>query len=214
VRAQRALLQRLARHALAQGVRQFLDLGSGMPTSRHVHEIAQDIDPECRVVYVDIDPNISSLGNRLLKGNDNVAFLQADIRRPEQIFDAVEARKLLDLDQPVAVLLIETLLHIPENPSALVAAYVEAMCSGSYLAISHFSENDELRMGLGLFDRMFGAPPLVTLRSRERLADFFAGLDLVDPGIVPVPLWQPSAYDEFPRNPELAEVFAGLGRKP
>jgi hypothetical protein len=116
----------------------------------------------------------------------------------------------------VVVLLIDTLMHIPdsENPSALVAAYVEAMCSGSYLAISHFSENDELRAGFSLFDRMFGAPPPVRLRSRERLADFFAGLDLVDPGIVPVPLWQPSADDDFPRNPELAEVFVGFGRKP
>jgi hypothetical protein len=216
VRAQRALLQRLVRHAYAQGVRQFLDLGSGVPTSRHVHEIAQDIDPECRVVYVDIDPGIASLGDRLLKGNDNVAFLQADIRQPEQVLDAPETRKLLDLDQPVAVLMIDTLMHFPdaENPSALVAAYVEATCSGSYLAISHFSESDELRTAFGLFDRMFGAPPAVTLRSREWLADFFAGLDLVDPGVVPVPLWRPSTDDEFPRNPELAEVVVGLGRKP
>jgi hypothetical protein len=112
--------------------------------------------------------------------------------------------------------MIETLLHIPDSddPAAMVTAYTEPLCSGSLLAIAHFSPSDELTTGLGMFDRMFGAPPSVNLRDPDQLESFFTGLELVAPGIVPAPLWHPASDDDIARNPELAQVHVGLGRKP
>lgn len=215
VRCQRAMVRRMVQYLVESGVRQFLDLGSGVPTEGYVHEVAQDAEPESRVVYVDIDPGIVHDGRELLADHDNVTFLQADIRQPDQVLESPELHRLLDLSEPVAVLMTETLLHIPDsdNPAAVVAAYKDAICSGSYLGLSHFSENELLLSGLTLFSRMFGLPPAVTLREPEQLAGFFTGLDLVEPGIVPVPLWRPVAGEETDRNPELAGVYVGLGRK-
>jgi len=216
VRLQRELIRRLVRHSIEQGVRQFLDLGSGVPTGGNVHEIAQDMDPASRVVYVDLDPRIAHEGTSLLADNADSTYLHADIREPAQILEAPELRELLNLDKPVTVLMIETLLHIPDsdNPAAVVAAYTERLCSGSFLAISHFSPSEELTTGLGMFDRMYGAPPSVSLRDPDQLERFFTGLELVAPGIVPVPLWHPASRDDIARNPELAQVHVGLGRTP
>ena len=216
VRAQRALLSRMVRYLVGHGVRQFLDLGSGVPTIDHVHEVAQAIEPTARVVYVEIDPGLVDEGRDLLAGNNNAVFLQADIRAPDQLLAAPEVRKLLDLSEPVAVLMIETLLHIPDydDPAAMVAAYKAAMCSGSFLALSHFSENDELLAAFALFDQLnLGRRPAVNLRSAEQLASFFAGLDLVEPGLVPVPLWRPDSQEDVGRNPERIPMYAGLARK-
>ncbi|RBM24143.1 hypothetical protein DI005_00995 [Prauserella sp. PE36] len=215
VRESRQLLRRMVEFLVGQGVRQFLDLGSGIPTQGHVHEVAQQIDPACRVLYVDNDPRVASDGAAVVAGTPGVAFVGADIRRPKEVLDTQEARELFDLSRPVGVLLIETLLYLrdEDDPAAVVKAYVDSVSSGSYVGIVHFSQNAELEEGLGLFSRMFGAPPLVTLRDRELLVDFFTGLELVEPGIAPVPLWRPE--DDNPvRNPETVQVHAGLGRKP
>ncbi|TKG71840.1 SAM-dependent methyltransferase [Prauserella endophytica] len=215
VRESRQLLRRMVGFLVEQGVRQFLDLGTGIPTRGHVHEIAQELDPSCRVVYVDNDPRVAADGAKVVADNGGAAFVQADIRRPDEIFGAKESRELLDRSRPVAVLLVETLLFLrdEEDPAAVVKAYVDAVCPGSYVGIVHFSQNEELDQGLNLFSRMFGAPPIVTLRDRDVLVDFFAGLDLVEPGIVPVPLWRPEDEDPV-LNPEAVQVHAGLGRKP
>jgi hypothetical protein len=215
VRIQRALTRRLVHYAIEAGVRQFLDLGSGVPAGGNVHEVAQEIDPACRVVYVDFDPGIAREGSSLLAGNTRTAYLQADIREPAQILEAPELRALLDLAEPVAVLMIETLLHIPDSddPVAMASAYTEPLCSGSLLAIAHFSPSEELTTGLGMFDRMFGVPPSVNLRYPDQIESFFSGLELVAPGIVPAPLWHPASEDDVARNPELAQVHVGLGRK-
>jgi len=216
VRIQRALTRRLVHYAIENGVRQFLDLGSGVPAGGNVHEVAQEIEPACRVVYVDLDPGIAREGSSLLAGNARSAYLHADIREPAQILEAPELRALLDLAEPVAVLMIETLLHIPDSddPAAMVTAYTEPLCSGSLLAIAHFSPSEELTTGLSMFDRMFGAPPSVNLREPDQFESFFTGLELVAPGIVPAPLWHPASDDDMARNPELAQVHVGLGRKP
>jgi hypothetical protein len=217
VRAQRALLGRMVRHLVAHGVRQFLDLGSGVPTLDHVHEVAQAIEPTSRVIYVEIDPGLVDQGRELLAGNDNTAFLLADIREPDKVLAAPELGELFDLSEPTAVLMIETLLHIPDSddPAAIVGAYMSAMCSGSYLALSHYSEDDDLREAFALFDRMnLGWRPVLSLRSRAELGCFFAGLELVEPGVVPVPLWRPDSDEEVGRNPDRVPMYAGLGRKP
>lgn len=217
VRIQRAFLERLVRYLSGQGVRQFLDLGSGVPTVGHVHEIAQGLAPESRVVYVDVDPDVAAEGAELLADNDNAAYLQADIRNADRVLESPELGKLLDFNEPVALLAVETLLNIPDadDPLAVVTAFTERMCSGSYLAISHFTDGDEqLETGLNLFSRMFGAPPAVTLRGLPQITHFFSGFELVEPGVVPMPLWRPVPGDEVDHNPEQVPVLAGLARKP
>lgn len=209
VRAQRLLLGRMVRYLVGQGVTQFLDLGAGVPADGHVHEIA----PEAKVVYVDIDASLAADGREMLAGNPNVAYIRADIRRPGDVLGAPETRQVLDLDLPVAVLLIETLLHVPDTdrPGQVVADYVAALSPGSFVGISHFSPDEDVDRGFNIFSKMFGTPPAVTLRSPEQQATFFAGLELVEPGLVPVPLWRPEGSVD--RNAHLAKMYAGLGRK-
>lgn len=216
VRAQRAMLRRMVRYLVGQGVKQFLDLGSGIPACGHVHEIAQAIDPACRVVYVDNAPGIAKDGKEIVADNDRVAYLCADFRHVDEIVGAVGTSRLIDLEQPAAVLLIETLLHLPDSddPDSTVARYVDVLARGSYLGISHFGITEAIEAGFEMFNRMFGsAPPVVFLRDVERVRDFFAGLELVEPGLVPLPLWRPDPDDVIDRDPELAQVYAGLGRK-
>jgi S-adenosyl methyltransferase len=217
VRAQRALLRRMVRYVMDQGVRQFLDLGSGLPTAGHVHQIAQEQDPAARVVYVDFDFSIMDDGHRLLAGNDNAALLESDIREPSTVLDAVRTRRLLDLSEPVAVLAIAILQHIPDSdhPAGLVAAYLDVMCPGSYLALSHYGPDEHLMTGLSMFSEMnFGRPPDVTFRDRTSVAQFFCGLELVEPGIVSIVRWRPDPEDDPGINPERHPIFAGVGRKP
>ncbi|MEU6642505.1 SAM-dependent methyltransferase [Saccharomonospora sp. NPDC046836] len=215
VRAQRAWMARLVQYLVEQGVRQFLDLGSGVPVEGHVHEIAQDAAPESRVVYVDIDPAIVGEAREILVGNVGTAYVNADIRDVSTVLAAPALTNLLDLSQPVAVLFIDTLIHVNDvhDPAGIVAKYMEAMSRGSFVAVSHFSESDQLNEGLGMFSRIYGTPPTVTLREPDRIETFFAGVELVEPGVVPVPLWRPTSEHDLGRNPELAQVHAGLGLK-
>jgi hypothetical protein len=216
VRAERALLARMVRYLVGQGVRQFLDLGSGVPAVGHVHEIAQGIDPASRAVYVDTDPGVVADSGHLLAGNKHAALVDADIREPSQVLNAPETRRLLDLGEPTAVLVVSTLQHISDadDPIGVVAAYRDAMCSGSYLAVSHFGPDEHLEAGQKLFDQMnLGERPNVTLRDRDAVAVLFSGLELVSPGIVPIVLWRPDLDDDLGRNPERHPIYAGLGRK-
>jgi hypothetical protein len=215
VRAQRALLGRMVRHLLGQGVRQFLDLGSGIPTMGHVHEIAHEVDPVARVVYVDSDPGVADDARQLLAGNEYAIVLDVDIREPGTVLAAATA--LLDLTEPVALLVIATLQHIPDSddPVGVIAAYLDALCSGSYLAIVHHGPDPQLQDGYRLFDQMqLGRRPEVSLRDQALSGMFFSGLELVEPGIVPLVLWRPDPDDELGRNPERLPIHAGLGRKP
>jgi hypothetical protein len=207
----------MVRYLVGQGVRQFLDLGSGVPTLGHVHEIAQGIDPTSRVVYVDTDPDVVAAGSRLLAGNEHAALVDADIREPSQVLNAAETHGLLDLGEPTAVLAISTLQHIPDSddPTEMIAAYLDAMCSGSCLGVSHMGPDKHLAAGQKLFDRMnLGDRPKVSVRDQDSVAVLFSGLELVSPGIVPIVLWRPDPGDAPGRNPERHSICAGLGRKP
>jgi hypothetical protein len=213
VRAQRDLLRRMVRHLVGQGVRQFLDLGSGLPTPRHVHEIA----PDARVVYVDNDPTVIEDGRKVLAAKELATIIDVDIREPGRVLDAPETRRLLDLSEPVGVLIIDMLQHMPdaEDPAGVIAGYHERLCSGSYVGLSHFGPDEQLATGFGLFDAMhLGERPVVSLRDPEAIKALFTGLDLVEPGIVPIMLWRPDPDDDLGRNPEKAPMHAGLGRKP
>lgn len=214
----RTLLGRVVRYLVGVGVRQFLDLGSGLPTAGNVHEAAQVLDPECRVVYVDINPHVVTQSHTLLAGIDNAAVVCADLRRPEQVLDAAQRTGLLDLNAPVAILLIDVLHHIPDtdNPAAFITAYIDAVCSGSYVAVAHTSDDGgNLVTGLAMFRRLYYrlAPPL-TFRNPLQAADFFEGLDIVEPGIVPIPRWHPEPDDDPDSNADQFPGWCGLGRKP
>lgn len=217
VRVYRALLGRVVRYLVEMGVGQFLDLGSGLPTAGNVHDVAQAIDPGCRVVYVDIDPNIVAAGRTMLGGNDSAAVVCVDLRQPEQVLDAAQRTGLLDLGAPVAVLLIDALHHIPDadGPVRFIQTYVDAVCPGSYVAVAHTSNGEALVGGLAMFHRFYEIPvPPLTFRNLAQSEDFFRGLDLIEPGIVPIPLWRPEEDEDVDTDPEHFPAWCGLGRKP
>ncbi|MGH3812860.1 MAG: SAM-dependent methyltransferase [Pseudonocardiaceae bacterium] len=216
VRVYRALLGRVVRYLVGAGVRQFVDLGSGLPTAGNVHEVAQDLNPGCRVVYVDMDRRVVAEGQRLLAGSHDAAMVLADLRQPEQVLDATAECGLLDLAAPVAVLAIDVLHHIPDadNPVGLIAAYLDAVCPGSYLSVAHTCHDEALVTGLAAFHDFYHVPvPSLALRNSTQIAEFFDELDLVEPGVVPVPLWRPESAEDLSAHPEDFPAFCGLGRK-
>jgi SAM-dependent methyltransferase len=217
IRIQRAFLRRVVRHLVTSGVRQFLDLGSGAPTVGNVHEVAQALAPECRVVYVDVDPVVVTEGRAVLADHDgNVGYLHADLRRPGDVLDA--ARELLCLDEPMAVLMVDVLHFVPDadDPGGVIGEYLGSLCPGSYLAISHMSADTGVLAAMTMFSRMYGAPlPELTFRDPDRVAEFCVGRQLVAPGIVPVPLWRPDGADpDSDRNSEQFQGCAVLAHKP
>jgi hypothetical protein len=153
----------------------------------------------------------------VLAGNDSAAVVCADLRHPEQVLDAAQRTGLLDLDAPVAVLLIDVLHHIPDtdNPIRFIQTYVDAVRPGSYVAVAHPSDGDALLDGLAMFHRFYQIPiPPLTFRDSAQIEDFFRGLDLVEPGIVPIPLWRPEQDEDADTDPEHFPGWCGLGRKP
>jgi S-adenosyl methyltransferase len=216
VRTYRATLGRLVRYLVDVGVEQFLDLGSGLPTAGNVHDVAQALNTTCRVVYVDIAPDIVEKGYSVLAGNDSAAVVCADLRQPEQVLDAAQRTGLLDLDAPVAVLMIDVLHHIPDtdNPTRFIQTYVDVVSPGSYVAVTHASDGEALLGGLAMFHRFYQIPvPPLTFRGLAQIENFFGGLDLVEPGIVPIPLWRPQQDEDADTDPEHFPGWCGLGRK-
>ncbi|GIH16978.1 hypothetical protein Raf01_51500 [Rugosimonospora africana] len=213
--ANRAFLGRVVQWLVESGIRQFLDIGSGIPTLGNVHEVAQEIAPESRVVYVDIDPVAVSHSRAILTGNPYADAIQGDLRRPEEILYHPQVLELLDFSQPVAVLMIAVLHFISDDadPPGIVTKIAEPLVSGSYLALSHGTqagrmsgEQEEVRQ---LYNR---TPTPFFVRSPEQLADALAGLDIVEPGIVAITDWHPDPEEAGePRQPAALGVVA---RKP
>jgi hypothetical protein len=213
--ANRAFLRRAVEFLVDAGVRQFLDIGSGVPTVSHVHEIAQRAAPESRVVFVDIDPVAVAHSQQILADNDRTAVIQEDVRRPEHILNHPETRRLLDLEQPIAVLVVALFHFIPDadDPVNILARLTDPLPSGSYLAISHAS--DDGRKGTEGREIYRRSGIQVVSRSRQQMESLFAGLDLVAPGVVWVPQWHPeSPLDAYHNEPERSAIYAGVGRKP
>jgi SAM-dependent methyltransferase len=215
-RASRAFLERAVRFCAAAGIRQFLDVGSGIPTRGNVHEIVQQIAPDARVVYVDIDPVAVAHSRAMLAGNDMVGVVNEDLRRPDRIVNDPEARRLLDFDQPVAVLLVAMLHLVPDedDPATHIAGLRDAVAPGSYLVISHGTpESRPQAMAEGLEVLRRGGVR-ITVRTREQVERLFAGFDLVEPGLVWVPQWRPDVPADVDEHPERSIMVAGVGRKP
>jgi hypothetical protein len=215
-RANRDFLGRAVRFLVESGVRQFIDLGSGIPTQGNVHEVAQAAAPGARVVYVDNDPVAVAHSTSLLADNQDADIVDGDIRRPADVLSAPQLRKLIDFEQPVAVLMI-TILHFvtpAEDPAGIVAAFRDELPGGSWLALSHATNQDrpDTAAAVGKLYSSKATSP-VTARSHDEILGLFDGFDLVAPGLTYVPLWRPDPADEIPENPSEYWVYAGVGRK-
>jgi len=214
VRGNRAFLARAVRYLAGEaGIRQFLDIGTGIPAADNTHEVAQDVAPECRVVYVDNDPIVLAHARALLTtGSEGAtAYLDEDLRNVPEIVAA--AAGTLDLTQPVAVMLIGILHCIPDedDPAGIVKQLMDAVPAGSYLAISH-PANDINNPGIRkLASKLNELMPMkLRFRSRAEVAALFDGLELVEPGLVRVPEWRPDR-DRDLANP--AALWGGVARK-
>jgi hypothetical protein len=216
MRANRAFLFRAVRFLARAGIRQFLDLGSGIPTVGNVHEIAQRADPSARVVYVDIDPVAVAHSRALLAGNESAAAVRADLRDVSGVLATPEVRRLIDPTRPVGVLMVAVLHFVPDrdDPAGVVAGYRDAVAAGSFLVLSHAAASEDQRAPQGADEATAAYSRNVmeaTLRTRAQVADLLAGFDPVDPGVVYVTQWRPEDTDEH--QPRLAQL-AGVGRKP
>ncbi|MGC9668924.1 SAM-dependent methyltransferase [Planosporangium sp. 12N6] len=197
-RENRAFLRRAVRHLCDLGIRQFIDLGSGIPTVGNVHEVAQGVDPEARVVYVDIDPVAYAHSQAILADNPQATVIRGDLRQPAEVLADPQVRAHIDFDRPVGLLLVAVLHFIPDEqrPADIVAGYASAIAPGSHLVLSHLSievadsSSDE---AVNLYQR--SSTPLIS-RTADELAAILGGLSLVEPGIVRPGQWHPEVSDE------------------
>ncbi|MEW2381988.1 SAM-dependent methyltransferase [Micromonospora sp. NPDC047707] len=208
--ANRAFLRRAVQFLVDAGVRQFLDVGSGIPTVGNVHEIAQRAAPDARVVYVDVDPVAVAHSREILAGNDGATIVQEDLRHPQRIVDHPDVRRLLDFDQPIAVLVVAVLHFVSDDdrPAELLRTLRDALAPGSWLVLSQASADgrgDDERAEAEAVYRRTDNP--LWIRSRSELTALFDGFELVDPGVVWVPQWRP----ESPESAEDAERSAFIG---
>jgi hypothetical protein len=220
-RANRALLRRMVSYLVASGVRQFLDIGSGMPTESNVHEVAQGLAPDARVVYVDIDPVAVSESLELLDGNKLATAVYGDLRAPQTILGNPQVREMLDFDQPIALLLMAVLHFVPDDAQAygVVSQLAGALPSGSYLALTHAATEAMSHMGANedshqrvedLYNQKTATP--FGPRTWEQMKKFFQGATLVDPGLVWFSQWRPTDDGtEQVDDPRQSGGWAGLG---
>jgi hypothetical protein len=218
MRVNRAFLRRAVDYISAQGIDQFLDIGSGIPTVGNVHETARRSNPAARVVYVDHEPVAVAHSTAILRDVPGTAIVQVDARQPEQILAHSEVSRLIDPDRPVGVLLVAVLHFVPDDDEArrIVATLRDALPSGSYLAISHGSFEGLPRAThdrvAGLYER---TPTPFRGRARAEIERLFDGFDMVEPGVVNIPLWHPEGPDDLMLDrPAECAGFCGMGRKP
>jgi hypothetical protein len=215
VRANRAFLTRTVRYLTAEvGIRQFLDIGTGIPTASNTHEVAQGIAPGTRVVYADNDPMVLAHARALLRGTTEgrTAYLDADARDPDTILRA--AADVLDFSQPVAVMLVAILHFVSddEHPGEIVSRLMADLPPGSSLTISHVPSDMHATAMKAMGDRLNRLlAQRSTYRSREEVTRFFDGLNLVPPGVVPIQKWRPATPEEANAA---AAMWGGVALKP
>jgi len=215
MQANRAFMRRAVRYLVGQGISQFLDIGSGIPTVGNVHEVAQAADPEARVVYVDVDPVAVAHSRAILAGDDRTEVVHADLRDVHGVLGDRRTVRLLDLSRPVGVLMVALLHFVPDaaDPAGVLARYRRAMAPGSYLDVSHATHEgqpDQAGPHVALYQRT-GTP--MTMRSRVEVAALLDGFDLVPPGVVFLPQWHPDPGSVGADQPERIAGFAAVGRR-
>ncbi|MGP4047982.1 SAM-dependent methyltransferase [Streptomyces sp. 2A115] len=218
VRANRAFLGRAVRKlVVGSGIRQFLDIGTGIPTADNTHEVAQRVDPGARVVYVDNDPIVLAHARALLVSTPDGAtdYLDADLRDVDRIVTA--ARETLDLSQPVGLMLVAILQYIPDadDPYAITRGLLDALAPGSHLVLSHPASDigaDEVAESMRVYNERAAEHAAATPRSHSGVTRFFDGTILLDPGVVQLPQWRPDPEEAAPVG--ALPMWCGVGRKP
>jgi len=213
-RVQRRFLARAVRYLADAGVIQFLDIGTGLPTANNTHQVAQQVAPRSRIVYVDNDPLVLVHAEALLtSAPDGVtSYIEADVRDPDAILRG--AARTLDFSRPVALMMLGIMGQIDDSdePGSIVAWLLDALPPGSYLALSDGTDtNPELNQAVAVYNQ--NSASSYHLRSPDRIAGFFAGLDLVPPGVVTTSRWRPDVRDAE-EEPKEIDAICGVGRKP
>jgi S-adenosyl methyltransferase len=214
--ANRAFIGRAVRYLAAAGIRQFLDIGSGIPTQGNVHEVAQRADPAARVVYADIDPVAIAHSQAILAANPNAAVIDGDVRDPGQVVGHSVTQRLIDFSQPVGLLLVAVLHFLSDldNPAGCVAALRGRLAPGSYLVLAHATNESRPDVAKAA-EKVYqgGVPSEGRTRSRAEIMALFAGFDLVEPGLVYLPEWRPDTPADVPADPSSVWFLAGVGRR-
>ena len=213
VRENRAFLGRAVKFMIGAGVRQFIDLGSGIPTQENVHEIAQGAAAEARVIYVDNDPVAVAHSRQILTGNPLAAVVGADLRQPEAVLAHPKVAELIEFGQPVGLLMVTVLHFVPDSddPAGIVRRFAAALPAGSFLAISHATHEAAPGTAAQVQDLYRSTTASAHTRTHAEILRLFDGFDLVEPGLVYLPLWRPDG--PVPERPEEAWFYAGVGRK-
>ncbi|BBB01251.1 hypothetical protein RVR_8561 [Actinacidiphila reveromycinica] len=210
-RANRDFLQRAVRYLAEHGVRQFIDIGTGIPTSPNTHEIAHSVAPDARIAYIDNDPIVATHAGARLLGTGNTGFFLADMRDPQTILNHPTIRELIDFGQPVALMLVSVLHFVTdeENPRETVATLRDAMPEGSYLVLSHATADFNAGKADEVTTVYKKATALLTPRTHAEVLDLFGGFELVEPGLVQVNHWR----NEVPEDTPPVGVYGAIGRR-
>jgi S-adenosyl methyltransferase len=219
-RANRAFLARVVRFLVRDaGIRQFLDIGTGIPTSPNVHEVAQAVDPSARVLYVDNDPLVLAHARALMSSTPQgrTAFMLGDFLDPQGVLESPQLRETLDLDEPVALLLVAVLMYFDpaegRDPYPVVRTLLEALPAGSFVAVTHPTGDFDPEAMAGVYAVAKQAGMTILPRSQADVERFLDGLRVVEPGVVPVLSWRPDPQDTPPVDPRSAYYWAGVARK-
>lgn len=211
-RENRAFLRRAVQLAARSGVRQFIDVGAGLPSPGNVHQVAQSVDPQVRVVYVDNDPIVLTHGRALLVDNRSTTVLTGDVRELDELFERPELRALVDLSQPVAVLLLAVLHFVTdEQAREAVRQVYERVAPGSYLLLSHSTHEGNPERAAEVAKTWDKTASGIRLRTRAQVTELFEGWELLEPGVEFVPLWRPEG--EGATDASTRWMYAGVGRK-
>jgi hypothetical protein len=210
-RANRGFLVRAVRLMAEAGIRQFIDLGTGIPTSPNVHEVARSVEPSARVVYVDNDPMVTNHNAALLASDDGVISILGNLTQPEELLASPRLRATIDFDEPVGLLCVAVLHLVTEaqDPAGIVAKLVAPMATGSQVAICQFSAESDPAAILQLEKIYANSPIRVTFRTRDQIRHFFDGFELIPPGVVEVEKWRPTVQPFATR----LKIVGGVGRK-
>jgi O-methyltransferase involved in polyketide biosynthesis len=209
----RAFLRRAVRYMARQGIRQFIDIGSGLPTAGNTHEIAQEIVPDARVVYVDNDPVVLAHGRALLASDDNTTVAMADMHSPDDVLQHPQTTKLIDFDQPIGVLMIAMVHFLAiEERSAVMGRLYDALAPGSHLTATHVTTDGKSAEAVAQIEAVYATTPTpIYFRDQKEIAHFFDGYELVDPGMVTLDVWRPDPEDPAPEA--TGWLYGAVGRK-